>query len=136
MEQVHEPESIRVLTDEECWEVLRANQLGHLAYAPVGRPNIVPINYVAHEGRLIFRTAEGSKLLGIVVEDEVAFEVDEIGEDAARTVVVHGWAHQLSNAEADAVESLPLHPWVPTMKLNVVAIVPERITGRAFRLVR
>jgi nitroimidazol reductase NimA-like FMN-containing flavoprotein (pyridoxamine 5'-phosphate oxidase superfamily) len=136
MEQVHDPESIRVLDEDECWDVLRANAFGHLAYAPAGRPNIVPINYMAHEGRLLFRTAEGSKLLGIVVKDEVAFEVDEIDDGSARTVIVTGRAHQLSDAETDAVDELPLHPWVLTLKFNVVAITPERVSGRAFRLAR
>lgn len=134
IEQVHDPDAITELSGDECWEVLRRNEMGHLAYAVAGEPGIVPLNYVESEGRLLFRTAEGSKLFGVIVNDQVAFEVDEIGVQVARTVVVHGRAERLSEAEAHLADDLPLRPWVPTLKFNVVAIRPDDVTGRAFHL--
>ena len=29
---------------------------------------------------------------------------------------------------------MPLHPWTPTLKYDVVELVPETLTGRFFRL--
>jgi hypothetical protein len=31
---------------------------------------------------------------------------------------------------------VPLHPWIPTYKDEVVEIVPDEVTGRAFRMHR
>lgn len=133
VEQTHHPEAITELSTDECWELLERNAMGHLAYAVVGEPGIVPINYLAREGRILFRTAEGSKLLGVTINSAIAFEVDEIGIQVARTVIVKGTATQLQGAEATAADELPLRPWVPTLKYNVVEIVPSEITGRAFK---
>ncbi len=136
IEQTHDPDALSALGDDECWEVLRANQLGHLAYVAGGEPDIVPVNYLESEGRLLFRTAEGSKLLGVTMHESVAFEVDEIAAGLARTVIVYGHAERVSEAEEDRADELPLRPWVPTLKYNVVAIVPRRLSGRGFRLDR
>lgn len=125
-----------VLTDEQCWSVLGRNEFGHLAFAAAGETGIAPVNYLAQDGRLLFRTAEGSKLMAITMNDSVAFEVDEIGADEATSVIVHGRAVRLSESEEDEVDDLPLRPWIATLKYNVVAIEPVEVTGRSFRLSR
>lgn len=130
----HEAEAVTILSEEECWQALRKQSFGHLAYTLAGEIGIVPLNYMVSDDRIVFRTAEGSKLLGLTINDSVVFEVDEIGSWAARTVIVRGHATQLSEAEEDAFEGLK--PWVPTLKYNVVAITPSVMTGRSFRLDR
>ena len=93
----------------------------------------MPINYaVDDDRRLVFRTAEGSKLLGLTMNADVAFEIDEYTEDEARSVVVRGRARQLEGHEEDETEQLPLRPWVDTAKFNVIAIEVDEITGRRF----
>jgi nitroimidazol reductase NimA-like FMN-containing flavoprotein (pyridoxamine 5'-phosphate oxidase superfamily) len=135
-DELHDPDAVTVLGDEECWALLKRNKFGHLAYSAAGEPGIVPINYTEVDGRLYFRSAGGSKLMGLTLSEIVVFEVDEIGEDVADTVIVRGRARKLDEAEEDAAEDLPLHAWVPTHKYNVVVIEPERVTGRHFKLVR
>jgi nitroimidazol reductase NimA-like FMN-containing flavoprotein (pyridoxamine 5'-phosphate oxidase superfamily) len=124
------------LPEEEAWEFLRTHQLGRLAYHLVREVHIVPINYAVTEGRVVFRTAPGSKLLGIVMDEDVAFEVDEVGDDEATSVVVRGRAVLLRDREADEAQALPLRSWVPTDKDEVVAIDIREISGRSFRLDR
>jgi len=135
-EQTHDPTAISEMGEEQCWELLARNEYGHLAYLLVKEPHIAPLNYVLAGGRLVFRTAEGEKLLGMTMSDSVAFEVDEIGDHHASSVILRGKARTLTGREADAAEELPLHPWVATMKFNVVAIEPTEVTGRVFRLSR
>jgi nitroimidazol reductase NimA-like FMN-containing flavoprotein (pyridoxamine 5'-phosphate oxidase superfamily) len=135
-DDLHDPDAISVLDDDACWALLERNEYGHLAYAAAGEPGIVPINYAAVDGRIYFRSAGGTKLMGMVLNGAVVFEVDEISEDAAETVIVRGRARKLNEAEEDAADSLPIHPWVPTHKYNVVVIDPDQVTGRHFRLVR
>lgn len=124
------------LTDEECWEFLRANEFGRLAFHLAGEVHIAPINYAADTDRLVFRTAEGNKLLGMTMNDDVAFETDQVVDEVATSVVVRGRAHTLEGDEADAVDILPLRGWVPETRLVVVEIRPSEVTGRRFRLDR
>ena len=132
-----DPETVvSEISDTESWEVLREHEFGRLAYHLLGEVHIVPINYATDGERLVFRTAEGSKFLGIHMNDDVAFEVDEIEDERATSVVLRGRAHVLEGEARNHVESLPLRPWVPTAKFNVVAIEPTEITGRRFRLDR
>ena len=127
-------DTVTELPEEECWELLRKQEFGRLAFHLVGEVHIVPINYVVDARRLFFRSAEGSKLLGITMNEDVAFEIDEIDEEAARSVVLRGRARQLKGHEADRAEQLPLRPWVPGAKHNMISIEPTEVTGRVFRL--
>lgn len=124
------------LTDAEAWDVLRGQALGRLAYQIAGEVYLVPVNYVVDGGRVVFRTAEGSKLFGTTVNHGVAFEVDEVQADHAVSVVVRGTAQHLRGAAADEAGTLPLRPWVGTDKFELVAITVEEITGRRFHLER
>ncbi len=127
---------ITELTSEECWEMLRDEEFGRLAYRLVDEVHITPINYAVSGSSLLFSTAEGSKLLAVVMGSEVAFEIDSYGEDSARSVVVRGTARLLPEDQAHRAENVPLRPWVPTLKYNVVEIDPKVISGRAFELSR
>jgi uncharacterized protein len=127
---------VSVLSDDECWDLLRENEFGRMAYHLAGEVHIVPINYATDGSRLYFKTAEGSKLLGIVMNEDVAFEIDRITEDSATSVCLRGRARLLEGSEEHVVEQLPLRPWVPTMKFNVVAIDPAEMSGRSFYLKR
>jgi nitroimidazol reductase NimA-like FMN-containing flavoprotein (pyridoxamine 5'-phosphate oxidase superfamily) len=124
------------LPELDCWELLRQEEFGRLAYHLANEVHIVPINYVVHRGRLVFRTAEGSKLLGITMNQDVAFEIDHYDEKRAVSVVVRGTARELQGEEADQAEHLGLRPWVPTAKFSIVEIKPVEVTGRVFRLDR
>ncbi|MEI2777273.1 MAG: pyridoxamine 5'-phosphate oxidase family protein [Tetrasphaera sp.] len=130
----HEP--MTQLTEEQCWELLEKHEFGRLAFHLVGEVHITPINYTVDSERLVFRTAEGSKLLGVVMNDDVAFEIDDIDDEQATSVVLRGTAEVLEGSDRDAVDSLPLRPWVDTSKSIVVAIKPSEITGRRFELHR
>lgn len=124
---------VTALTDEECWEFLARQQYGRLAYALPGEVHIAPVNHAVQGRRIIFRTAEGSKLLGVTMLKVVAFEVDEVADDVATSVIAHGTAVHLHGAEADRVEDLP-HPVVPTQTYEMVAIDVTSVSGRRFRL--
>ena len=96
----HDP--VTMMSDEEGWEMLQENEFGRLAFHLVDEVHIVPMNYAVDEHhRLIFRTAEGSKLLGLTINADVAFEIDEFGDEHARSVVVHGRARMLEGREAE-----------------------------------
>lgn len=118
-------EVVTELTQEECWEMLREEEFGRLAYRLVDEIHITPINYAVDGSALLFRTAEGNKLLAVVMGSDVAFEIDHYGEDYARSVVVRGSARLLPEDEAHRAENVSLRPWVQTVKYNVVEIEPK-----------
>ena len=123
-----------VLPLEECWELLRAHAFGRLAFHLADQVHITPINYVVDKDTLMFRTAEGSKLLGVVMNDDVAFEIDGENGEVAWSVIVRGTAKLLDEAAAHRADDLPLRPWVKSYKYNVVEITPVAISGRRFQL--
>ena len=132
-----DPSPVTTLTEDTCWEMLHDQEFGRLAFHLADEVHLVPINYaVDDERRLVFRTAEGSKLLGLTMNADVAFEIDEYTEEEARSVVIRGRARQLEHHEIDETEQLPLRPWVNTAKFNVIVIEVDEITGRRFSLTR
>lgn len=122
------------LSEDECWNLLARGEVGRLAVAVRGEPDIFPINYVTDGPRVLFRTAPGSKLAELSANPRVAFEVDELDDVGAASVVVKGVATRLElQREIDEADALPLTPWIPTLKYRWVRISPTSITGRRFQ---
>jgi nitroimidazol reductase NimA-like FMN-containing flavoprotein (pyridoxamine 5'-phosphate oxidase superfamily) len=121
------------LSEEECWERLARQELGRLV-TRVGKViDIFPINYVIDDGSIVFRTAEGGKLVELTVNDEVLFEVDDHTDADAWSVIVRGSARLIDTLdEREAADGLGLAPWIPTLKYNYVRITPTAVSGRAF----
>lgn len=121
------------LGEAEVWELLRSTPIGRLAAAAGGELDIFPINYVVDGSTLIFRTAPGTKLIELTVNNTVAFEIDGWTEHGAWSVVMKGLAEQLEHgADIDHADTLPLTPWIPTLKTRYVRITPTEIRGRRF----
>ena len=129
-------DAITELSAEQCWDMLREEEFGRLAFRLIDEVHITPINYAVDGRTLLFGTAEGDKLLGVVMGSDVAFEIDRYGVESARSVVVRGTARLLGEDEAHRAEHVPLRSWVDTSKYNVVEILPNVVTGREFKLHR
>ena len=125
---------VTVLSHEECWKLLRAAQFGRLAYRLGEEVNLVPVNYAVDGDTLLFRTAEGDKLLGIVMNPDVVFEIDDHTQLHAHSVIVRGTARRLEEDEERRADVIGLRPWLGTLKYNVVEIRPTSLSGRAFVL--
>lgn len=126
---------ITPLSTEQCERLLENNTLGRLAVSVGDNPDIFPINYAFYENTVYFRTAEGSKLGASVINPRVAFEIDGYSDSSAWSVVVKGSAKIYDSEDDDTVaQKSGLNPWVPTIKMNLVGITPDEITGRLFRL--
>lgn len=126
-------ETVHRLTEEECWERLQQQELGRLVTHVGDVLDIFPVNYVVDGESLLFRTAEGSKLVELTVSSEVLFEVDDHTEADAWSVVVRGRAHPLeTSAEVERADTLALKPWIPTLKYVYVRIDPTSLSGRSF----
>ncbi|AXY50038.1 pyridoxamine 5'-phosphate oxidase family protein [Rhodococcus ruber] len=126
-----------VLSDEESWALLGTERIGRLVVVSDGRPDVFPINFAVRDRKLYFRTAEGSKLVELTLNAEVAFEADHVEQDRAWSVVLHGRARNLVRYnEIQEAEELGLQAWVPTPKYNFVEVTASEISGRRFALVK
>ncbi|GAA4748662.1 pyridoxamine 5'-phosphate oxidase family protein [Gordonia alkaliphila] len=127
-------EEITVLDEAQCWNLLSESVMGRLALSVDGEPEIFPINAYAHDGKILFRTGEGTKLSEIAVNGRVAFETDGFTSKIGWSVVAKGRARILTSThEIMDADQLPLKPWVPTLKMNYVEIDVEEISGRRFK---
>ncbi|MBG6053919.1 nitroimidazol reductase NimA-like FMN-containing flavoprotein (pyridoxamine 5'-phosphate oxidase superfamily) [Salinibacterium sp. CAN_S4] len=122
------------LNDQEMWALLDRTPMGRLAVAAAGELDIFPVNYIVDESSILFRTAAGTKLVELTVNAAVAFEIDGFDETTAWSVVVKGRAARLDRqAEIDRADTLPLTPWIPTLKYTYVRVTPTSLSGRSFR---
>ncbi|MGE0214727.1 pyridoxamine 5'-phosphate oxidase family protein [Mycolicibacterium sp.] len=129
----HEPQPVAILPVSECWELLAGAPLGRLVTSVEGEPHIFPVNFVVQDRTVLFRTAEGTKLVAAAVSREVLFEADGYTDTEGWSVIVKGTARSLRTPEEIAeAESANLQPWTATEKDHFVRIRPLNLTGRRF----
>lgn len=128
--------NVTELTESESWEFLGLQEVGRLATAAAGEPEIFPVNYAAQRGRIFVRTAPGSKLAEVAINGKVAFEVDQFGPEMAYSVIVKGTAEileadaDLTDAEATGLltyqenDDAPKNVWL--------RLTPQEVSGRRF----
>lgn len=127
-------DEISILDHDQCWNLLSESVMGRLALSVNGEPEIFPINAYAYDGKILFRTGEGTKLSELAVNGRCAFETDGFTSKIGWSVVAKGTARVLTGTqEIMDADKLPLKPWIPTVKLNYVVIDVEEITGRRFK---
>ena len=121
------------LEAEECWSLLRRQEVGRLAFAVGDDVEIFPVNHLVDEKTVLFRTAPGTKLVETGRGKNVAFEVDGWSDEAAWSVVLHGRAEELDYPSAlRHAKRSGLESWAPDEKSHYVRITPTRLTGRRF----
>ncbi|AUI51277.1 pyridoxamine 5'-phosphate oxidase family protein [Arthrobacter crystallopoietes] len=128
-------EPVLELTDEQSWKLLENTKHGRIVLTAAGETDIFPINYLAHDGRLLMRSAPGTKLAEVTINENVVFETDGIASDEAWSVVIKGTARVLqSGDEIEAAEKLGLKSWIPTLKDFYIELKPVQLSGRHFIL--
>jgi len=126
-----ESQPISILPETECWNLLSSVALGRLVTSVDGQPEIFPINFVVQHRTVLFRTAEGTKLVSAAINDQVLFEADDHGVTEGWSVIVKGQARILhTDEEIGEAERAQLLPWTATVKQHYVRIRPLSVTGR------
>lgn len=127
------PGQLQRLSHEECVRLLGTRQFGRYAHVVSARAlDVVPVNYISRaDGSVVFRTGPGPKLSAADRRDVVAFQVDDIDEEAHTgwSVLVTGRARRLSHADVRQLDDLP-QPWADGPRYQFVLIEPTRIEGR------
>lgn len=127
-------EPITVLSASESWNLLTAVAIGRLVTSVDGEPEIFPVNFVVQDRTVLFRTAEGTKLVSSAINNRVLFEADDHGASEGWSVIIKGTARMLrTNEEIEKAERAQLLPWTATLKQHFVRVLPLSITGRRFQ---
>ena len=126
-------QGVSILSASECWNLLSSVALGRLVTSVDGQPEIFPVNFVVQNRSVLFRTAQGTKLVSAAINNSVLFEADGHNAEEGWSVIVRGTARTLrTGEEIDDAERAPLIPWTATPKQHFVRISPDRVTGRRF----
>jgi len=122
-----------ILSVSQCWELLSGVALGRLVTSVDGVPEIFPVNFAVQDRTVLFRTAEGTKLVSTAINDRVLFEADGYSESEGWSVIVKGYARILrTDDDIEVAERAGLLPWTATEKRHYVRIRPLSVTGRRF----
>jgi nitroimidazol reductase NimA-like FMN-containing flavoprotein (pyridoxamine 5'-phosphate oxidase superfamily) len=119
------------LDDEESWAIIQANQIGRIASARDGAPDIYPVSYVVHNWKIYFRTGAESRLRKETDGRVVAFETDaQILRHFSSTVAL-GVVRTLTNDEAAKVlDQLPIVNFAPDRDYVWMEMDPAEVRGR------
>lgn len=126
--------SMSILPATECWNLLTGTELGRLVTSVDGKPAIFPVNFAVQNRTILFRTAQGTKLVSAAINNEVLFEADAHSLSEGWSVIVSGVARSIRDDEdiAEAAQA-GLIPWIASEKPHYVRIRPHSVTGRRFR---
>ena len=130
---MHEVAGMESLDAAECRRLLASVPIGRIVFTDQAMPAVQPVNFLVHEGAVIFRTGEGSKLAAAARDAVVAFEADDIDREYHRgwSVVVVGHAREVTDPPLrQRLSELPLRPWAPGAREHVIRIPIDVISGR------
>ncbi|OBK36779.1 pyridoxamine 5'-phosphate oxidase [Mycobacterium sp. 1245111.1] len=126
-------EPVAILSAKESWDLLSGAALGRLVTSVDGEPQIFPVNFVVQDRTVLFRTAEGTKLVSSAINNRVLFEADDHGVDEGWSVIVRGTARMVrGDEEIQRADRAQLLPWTATLKQHYVRVLPTSVTGRRF----
>ncbi|MGY1679937.1 pyridoxamine 5'-phosphate oxidase family protein [Geodermatophilus sp. SYSU D01176] len=120
---------------DECYRLLRTQQVGRLAVNGEHHPLVFPVNYGMDGDTIVIRTAPGTKL-SAAAHANVTFEVDQIDQFARRgwSVLVRALAEEVTDAHGpDLVRrthATDVRPWAPGEHGHWLRLIPHDVTGR------
>jgi len=120
-----------------CEELLATHTTGRVAWNAPDGPEVLPVTYAYHTGRVVFRTSPFGALSQLARGSVVAFEVDDVDHEHGWgwSVLVRGSAAGITEPH-DLVELWTkdgLEPWATGIRNLFIAITPRSITGRAVK---
>ena len=132
------------LDEAECMRLIAPGGVGRLCFAGRFDLTVLPVNYVLHNRKILFRTApDGSTeedlrtSIGVAnAEYRVAFEIDDFdpGTRTGWSVLVQGPAHHVdADDERAEAEAAGLETWTGENRDHFIRITPDRVTGRRIR---
>ncbi|HLK00621.1 MAG TPA: pyridoxamine 5'-phosphate oxidase family protein [Streptosporangiaceae bacterium] len=124
---------LEVLGQEECLRLLGTVPVGRIIYTRQALPAVELVNFILHDGSIVFRTSASGKLAAAIRETVVAFEADSVSSAShvGWSVTAIGKARMVTGQAAiESLDQTGLSSWVPGPHEYFVSIVPSILTGR------
>lgn len=120
------PGRLAVLSDAECWDLLRTAKVGRLAWSGAQGMSVIPVNFAIDDGTIVLRTTPYSMMARDCAGREVAFEVDRIDDEhhTGWSVLVRGRCDREHRASAAPI------PWVTGPRTLGVRVEVTSLSGR------
>lgn len=120
------------LPESSCLQLLRSGHVGRVAINGEPSPTVLPVNYVEHDGAVVFVTAAGSKWDAAQSGTPASFEVDGISDEhrSGWSVLVRGRLEAVGSEDHlnGVVERLA--PLAGGGRDHVVRLSVDEVTGR------
>jgi nitroimidazol reductase NimA-like FMN-containing flavoprotein (pyridoxamine 5'-phosphate oxidase superfamily) len=124
---------LELLSEDECWELLRAATVGRVGLSVKALPVILPVNHQVSGNKIRFWTGPGLKLQSVQTDTVVAFEVDGFSEQehTGWSVLAVGLAVEVTDgAVLDALLRNGFQPWVSGDRTHLIEVNVEFLSGR------
>ncbi|WP_067185046.1 pyridoxamine 5'-phosphate oxidase family protein [Microtetraspora niveoalba] len=124
---------LQKLSRAECLSLLSTTPIGRVVFTERALPAVQVVNYMLDGEDVVFRTAAGSRLSDAARGAIVAFEADHFDTDSHKgwSVTAVGPARVVEEpGEVVRLARLPLVPWAPGHRDQLITIRAELVTGR------
>ena len=122
-----------VLTQKECWALVKQAALGRLAFVMDDWPLVMPVNYLVDGPDVVIRSDPGRKLTAARQQVQATLQVDSIDRlhRSGWSVLVFGIATAVDDREEVArLDGLGLRSWAASDRASWIRLLPVQITGR------
>lgn len=128
--------TIDKLNDEESWAVLQANQIGRIASAREGAPDIYPVSFIVFDWVIYFRTGVDSRLRQETENRLVAFETATQEPGHFSSTVALGVVEAVADEGlASVLDQVPIIEFAPKENYVWLALRPQEMRGRRLNVV-
>jgi uncharacterized protein len=124
---------LELLSEDECWDLLRASTVGRVGLSVKALPVILPVNYQVVGDKVRFWTGPGLKLQSAQTRTVVAFEVDGFSEPSRTgwSVLAVGLAVEVTDgAVLESAVRNRFQPWVSGDRSHLIEVSVEFLSGR------
>lgn len=122
------------LATSQCWELLRQERTGRVAFADASGIQVFPVNYAVHGQIIYFRTSPYGAIGREMQHTPVSFQVDQIDDfkQSGWSVLARGHARPVQSTEllTELWGQQRPEPWAGGLRSMFVAIAPDQVTGR------
>jgi len=128
--------TIDKLSDEESWAVLQANQIGRIASAREGAPDIYPVSFIIYDWAIYFRTGIDSRLRLETENRLVAFETATQEPGHFSSTVALGVIVAVTDPQLiSALDEVPIIEFAPKENYVWLSLQPQEMRGRRLNVV-
>jgi hypothetical protein len=117
---------------DECWDLLRAESVGRIAWSGANGPTVLPVNFIVVDKAVVFRTSPYSSAARECDSQPVAFEIDELDPftRSGWSVLARGTARLVYDDHLVPDDGQQLDTWAAGARPLHVVLEPRELTGR------